>query len=74
MWMILRENLRIRYEEFCKSRDDNQNIYADIKRICSLDDNCGKLFYYIKDESSDKRLHHYCYGGIFISYYDPYVG
>jgi hypothetical protein len=71
---LLIENLKVRYEEFIKSRDDTQDLFADIKRVCSFNDNSKRLLYYIKDESGNKRLHHYCYDGIFISYYDPYVG
>ena len=70
---LLIENLKVRYDEFKNSRNTEFNI-KDIKLISCADNNCGRLFYYIKDERGNERLHHYCYNGIFISYYDPYIG
>lgn len=73
--MILVENLKIRYEEFKKRKNDHlpPTIFEDFKLMCSPATNNSKLFFYIKDESGNERLHHYCYDGIFINYYDPYV-
>ena len=74
LFKLFIENVKVRWDEFQKSRCDNQHLFQNLKTLVSDATRNSRLLFYTQDKRGNKRLHHYTYDGIYIGYYDSNIG